>query len=245
MALQHGKTHALYLDGINLSGVANQGSVSADIDTAEVTTFADTAKTFLEGDYTHSFSGTTFYDNTDDGWDEQAWTAVTTQDDDHYIANVVGGATAGNVVYEQTVRWTNEAHNFDIGSAIIIPLAFQGTDRLGRGKVNYAGTVTATGNKTGQNYGATASTATKYVTYRLVSVTGSGSITMEIQESSDDGAGDAYATVSGSTSGAMTTVGTAVKKTITAATEAYLRLTTTAYSGFTSVTVLVTVTTAA
>lgn len=244
MALQHGKTHAVYLDGINLSGVANQSSLSVDVDTAEVTTFADTAKTFLEGDYTHTSSITTFYDNTDDGWDELAFAAVSTQGDDHYLADVVGGATAGNVVFERMVRWTSQPRTFEIGSAIVIPLSFQGTDRLGRGTVNYAGTVTATGNKTGVNYGATASTATKYVTYRVISVSGSGSVTLEIQESSDNGSGDAFAAISGSSSGALTAVGV-TRKTITAATEAYLRLSCSAYSGFTSVTVLVTVTTAA
>lgn len=245
MALQHGKTHAVYLDGLNLSALANQSSVSIDVDTAETTTFADTAKTFLEGDYGHTSSVTTFYDNTDDGWDELAFAAaVTTRDDDHYLADVVGGATAGNVCYERIVRWTSQPRTFEIGSAIMIPLSFQGTDRIGRGKVNYAGTVTATGQKTSQNYGATLSTATKYITYRVISVTGSGSVTLELEESSDNAAGDPFATVTGSSSGALTAVGV-TRKTITAATEAYLRLSCTAFSGFTSVTVLVTVTTAA
>ena len=245
MALQHGKTHAVYLDGLNLSALANQSSVSIDIDTADTTTFADTAKTFLEGDYGHTSNVTTFYDNTDDGWDELAFAAaVTTRDDDHYLADVVGGATAGNVCYERIVRWTSQPRTFEIGSAIMIPLSFQGTDRIGRGVVNYAGTVTATGQKTSQNYGATASTATKYITYRVISVSGSGSLTLEIQESSDNGSGDAFAAISGSSSGALTAVGV-TRKTITAATEAYLRLSCTAFSGFTSVTVLVTVTTAA
>lgn len=245
MALQHGKTHAIYLDGLNLSSLANSATIGIDVDTAEVTTFADTAKAFLEGDYGHTAGFTAFYDNTDDGYDELAFSKVTTQGDDHYLANVVGGATAGNVVYEQVVRWTGQPRNFDIGSAVVVNGDLQGTGRIGRGKVIAAAAVTATGNQTSVNYGATASTATKYVTYRLVSASGTGSITMEIQESSDDGSGDAFAAISGSTSGAMTTVGTAVPVTITAATEAYLRLTTSAFSGFTSATVLVTVTTAA
>lgn len=245
MALQHGKVHALYLDGLNLSGLANSATLGIDVDTAEVTTFADTAKAYLEGDYGHTASFTAFYDNTDDGYDEVAFSKVTTQGDDHYLANVIGGATAGNRVYEQVVRWTGQPRTFDIGSAIMLNGDFQGHNRVSRGEVNFAGAISATGNQTGRNYGATASTATKYVTYRLVSASGAGSITMEIQESSDNGSGDAYAAISGSTSGAMTTVGTAVQVTITAATEAYLRLTTSAFSGFTSATVLVTVTTAA
>lgn len=240
MALVHAKGATIYLDALDLSGLTNSASISAAVDTAEVTTFASLAKEFLEGDYTATASFSTFYDNTDDGWDEQAWSKVTTQDDTHYLC-VIPGSTAGTVCYELAGMWTGQPRAFDVGSAITIGGEMQGSGQLSRGGVNWTGAITATGAKTGVNHGATTSTQTIVVTYRILSVSGSGSIVFALEESSDNGSGDAYTAVAALASGTLSGVGVTVK-TATAATEAWKRINVTTFSGFTSVTALVTVT---
>lgn len=240
MALVHAKGATVYLDALDLSGLANSVTLSVNVDTAEVTTFADTAKTFLEGDYTATASLATFYDNTDDGWDELAFSKATTQDDTHYLLTIPG-STAGTVCYELAGIPTGQPRAFNVGSAITINLDLQGSGQLSRGGVNWTGAITGTGAKTGVNHGATTSAQTIVVTYRILSVSGSGSIVFALEESSDNGSGDAYGAVAALASGTLTGTGITVK-TATAATEAWKRINVTTFSGFTSVTALVTVT---
>lgn len=234
------------LDGFDMGSVASASSLSLATDTAETTTFADLAKTFLEGDTTFTGSFTAFMDTGTNNWDHVASSKVLTQDDDHYMcweAPTAGAAhTQGNLVYEGVVRWTGQPREFSVSDAVMVNGDYQGTGRLSRGVVDYTGTVTATGVKTGYNCGATSSGTTLVAVFRLLSVSGSGSVTLRINESSDNGAGDAYAAITGLTSGAMTAAGDKVRVTTTAATEAWKQIECTAYSGFTSVTVLVTVT---
>lgn len=248
MAKKHGKDAGLLLDGFDLGAVASASTLGISIETAEVTTFSSLAKEYLEGNagFTGSFSS--FMDTGTDRWNHVAFSKLTTQDDDHYAcweAPTSGAAhTAGNVVYEGIVRWTGQPREFSMTDAIMLNGDWQGTDALARGEVNYSGTVTATGVKTGRNMGATVANTKLVATFRLLAVSGSGSVTLRINESSDDGGGDAYAAITGLTSGAMTTVGTCVRATTVAATEAWKQVECTAYSGFTSVTVLVTLATA-
>lgn len=244
MAKVVGNKAGLVMDAFDLGSVAFSASVGVDVDTPEVTTFADLAKAYLEGDDASNWSLESYLDTGTDNWDDVAFSKVTTLDDSHYIMVEVpttGAAhTAGNVVYEGIVKWKAQPRSLSLGEAITIGGDLQGTGPLARGQCVWTGAITATGNKTGVNMGTTAATQTLVATYRILAVSGSGSITFEIQESSDDGSGDAYAAISGTSSGAMTTTGV-VQKTVTAATEAYKRLSISAYSGFTSVTALVTV----
>ena len=86
--------------------------------------------------------------------------------------------------------------------------------------------------------GASTAGQTFAVVYRILAVSGAGSITLRVQESANDGAPDAYADITGLTE-TFTAVG-AVRDTVTIATEAWKRLSVQAFSGFTSVTILVT-----
>jgi hypothetical protein len=63
------------------------------------------------------------------------------------------------------------------------------------------------------------------MTVQLVAFTGT-SVTVKLQSSSDDGAGDAFSDVSGATTGALTTVG-ASRVAVTGSLERYLRVVTT------------------
>ena len=97
-------------------------------------------------------------------------------------------------------------------------------------------TETGAGQSTGRNQGVTTSPEEYQVVFHLLAFTGTD-ITIKVQESQNDGGGDAYADISGLTSGALTGIGV-VRVSVTASTEAWKRLD---FSGtFSSATILVT-----
>lgn len=102
--------------------------------------------------------------------------------------------------------------------------------------LNMGSVITATGTHTGREVGAIAAGDTTIAVIRCTAIDGGGSGTVEIEQSSDDGGGDAYATISGMTQ-AVTATGVYVL-TSTAATEAWKRVNITAQAG-TSITITV------
>lgn len=149
------------------------------------------------------------------------------------------GSAAGDIGYEVVGPLTEQVHAWPAGDLLGLSGAVPDGKVTRQMALNVSTAITGTGAQTGQEVGATASGVTTAVTYRVLAVSGSGSVTFACQESSDDGGGDAYAAISGL--GATFTAVGVQRLTTTAATEAWKRLSTTAFSGFTSVTVLVTV----
>jgi len=98
-------------------------------------------------------------------------------------------------------------------------------------------TITATGAQTGQNVGAVAAGGTTVVVYRVHSIT--GTYASNIEESTDNGSGDAYANVAALASGNLTAAGV-TRKTTTGATEAWKRVNVTTAPTTASITVTVT-----
>lgn len=132
MALKHGKDFKVTVNSVNLSSYASSGSLSIDVDTAETTTAGDSAKTFLEGDYSHShsLSGPADFN--------------TGTSDATLFALIGGGATSWiwqpnsaavgvtNPTYTQSVILTNYTLNFDVGSAVNYSASGQGTSTVAR-----------------------------------------------------------------------------------------------------------------
>lgn len=246
MAKKHGACFRLYFDELNISGLANKFSRKIKVDTADVSNFGGGGhKEYLEGAYDWSGDFTGFFDNTDDGWDEVAFDRLA-NGTHHYAGQVLAAslaapAAAGDTCWEDVVQWTDQPREFDLGGAIALSGSLQGDGGTAQGAVNYAGSATATGSKPGVNHGATIATQTVVVTYRVLAVTGAGSLTINLEESSDDGGADAYAAIADLASGTLTGVGT-TRKTYTGVTEAWKRINVATFVGFTSVTLLVTIT---
>lgn len=132
MALKHGKAFSVTVNSVDMSNYASDGSMAISIDTAETTTAGDSAKTFLEGDYTatHSINGPADF-------------ATSTQDATMFA---LIGAGATNVVWKPqatTVSTTNPSYtqsaimtsyqlNFGVGDAVKYSAAWQGTSTVAR-----------------------------------------------------------------------------------------------------------------
>ena len=176
------------------------------------------------------------------GWDKKAFDALT--DGAHLFTRLPVGGAAGGVAYLTKEIAIGEPRAFDQAQVVMLDWSGQMTEAVARGQVLTPSTlVSATGPQTGRNVGTTASTQTLVAHVLLLAVTGPGSVTVAIQESSDNGAGDAYATVSGM-SAALTSAGQAARLTFTGATETWKRSNITALT-FTNATLLVAIGTAA
>jgi hypothetical protein len=148
------------------------------------------------------------------------------------------GSAAGSRGYEGTGVLKKHARMSEITDAAKLSFTATGSDQyfIGRAmKLNEATAVTGTGALTGQNHMQAASGDIVFLVSRVIAVSGSGSITVALQESSDDGGGDAYATHTAGT--AQTAVGAVVTAAAAGGTlGAWWRCNVTAFSGFSSVT---------
>lgn len=239
MAKIPAKTARLWIDEHALTTYLSAADLKFDQETIKVDTLASDGPERLVGnyDFTTSFQG--FLDAADDAFDEIAYTNLQT-DEEHHAFLALTGSTEGSIGYEGPVRLKSQPRSAAIGQAVLLNLELEGAGPVARATILRSAALTGTGAGTGQNLGATLSGELLVVTYRILAVSGSGSIVLQTHESSDDGGGDAYASIAALASGTLTGVGV-TRVTTTGATEAWKRVSCTTFSGFTSVTALVTI----
>ena len=226
----------VYFDEFDLSGAINATDLSFDQERIPVACFSDVGPRRLVGNYDYKAALNGFFDADSSGLDPRAYIDLNT-DEDHYLTQLFGANAIGSKGYDTICRLMEQPRSGGVGGAVLLNLSTEGSGGAVRCTVLCNTAITATGNQSGQNMGATTAGQTFQVIARLLSASGSGSISFAVQESSDGGA-DVYATISGLTG---TFNGTGVNRlTTTAATEAWKRVTVTAFTGFTSVTLLVT-----
>jgi len=225
----------VYLDEYALSGFISEISMNVEQETPDVTCLSDSGPRRIPANYTHSHSFTGFFDGDDDSVDEIIHNLIA-DSSDHYLLQLFGANAAGSVAYESIVRLAGKPIVGRGGEAIGLNGDFEGSGHLSRGLVMLNKTVTGTEDGTGYNQGATSAGTVYQAVFRVISGTFS-SITLKIQESSDDGSSDAYADISGM-SATLTAAGVS-RVTTTAATEAWKRATVSAFTG-TDAVVLVT-----
>jgi hypothetical protein len=224
----------IYLDPYDLSGYLNAVNTEVMQQLIGVGTFSDTGPRRIPGNYDHKAGINGFYDPLDDQIDEilEAVRGV----DTHYLLVLYGNNAENAVAYESIVDLSDKPLSGQVGGAVLLNAAFEGSNSLTRGTLLRSATITGNGNGTGRNLGATISGQEFGVVYRVLSGTFT-SFDLKTQESSDDGGGDAYADVAGLTQ-SFSAAGVARKST-TAVTEAWKRTTVANWIG-TSALVLVT-----
>lgn len=223
----------LYVDEFNLSGEINAYTLNFKQETIPVTTISDDGPRRVVGNYDHDFDTTGLFDGTDDAYDERVFVDLKT-DEDHYLSTHFGTAE-GSPAYLDVLRMIEQPRSGASGGAVMLNVKGEGSGSRLRGMLLRSATVSSGGNGTGRNMGATTTPTPFAVHFHLIAFNGTN-ITIKLQESSDDGSGDAYADIAGLTSGALTAVGV-VRVSTTASTEAWKRV---VISGtFTSATVVV------
>ena len=240
MARVHGQSARIYLDEYNLSGRTNKVELIMDQDMPEVTCFEDTGKAFVVGrpGWTANYEGFADYTAAEiDAIIEAAKTGT------HNVGIYMAGSGAAG--YEGVGILKMQSRESENSDAAKMKWSITGAEGafLGRGVLISNGlAVTGTGAQTGVSFGGTVAVGkTVRLTSRVIAVSGAGSLTVALQESSDNGGGDPYATIIAGT--AQTAVGAVVSTTVAGGTlGAWFRTNVTAFSGFTSVTLRTSVT---
>ena len=227
MAKQSGLGDALYLDGVDLSGdvgsVARLANPSALLD---VTALDKSAMERIYGHYDGEISFNTWFNDIVGGSfqilkDKNAGADVIAT---YFHGATIGNMAAGLVAKQVNFDWTR-AQDGSLEATIQLLGNGYGLDyglQLTAGKR----TDTAATNGASLNFGA--ATALGLAAYLEVFSLGSGTPTIKIQESSNDGGGDPFADVVGGTFGAITApMGQRIVTSLTLPVEQYLRVVTT------------------
>jgi hypothetical protein len=224
------KSGRVWLDEFDFSGFLTSLDMNLNQATPEVTCLSDTGPRRVVDNYDHSHSHSGFFDGADNSFDEQIFAML--DDSDHYLAQCFAGETEGNPCYEAIVKLSSQPRQAQSGQAIALNIESQGSGGLARGHILRKNTaLTGNGNGTGYNTGATTLNQVYAVTIRCFSFTGT-TFNVKIQQSTDDGAGDAYADIA--TLAQDVTAAGVWRLTTTAATEAWKRVVISSWNGTTA-----------
>lgn len=233
----------ILFDQYDVSGFLNSSSLDITQEVAGVDTLGVAGPRRLTGNYDHKSSMGVLFDAeagtlgaiSIDEYIDSLITEATPAD--HYLTQLFGANAAGSVSYDQIVRLAEKPHKHAVGAAALIDISVEGSGGLCRGLVICNATIGGDGNQTGRNIGASTSGQTFQTVIRVLSGTFT-SFDVNVQESSDDAAGDPYATVAALSQTGINAVGV-WRKTTTSATEAWKRVSVANWIG-TSAVVIVT-----
>jgi len=225
MAKQPARWMRIWLDEFALSSELASAALQLQQALAQVDTFGDAGPRRVVDNYDFTLPFLGFLEPTDEGYDEQIH-ALLESASDHYVTLGIGEGQApdetGGVAYDALARLSAQPRSAQTGGAILLNFDLAGSGGLSRGRFLASKTSTGAENLGGVNMGATAAGAVFRAIFRLIAFSGTN-ITLTVEESQNDGAGDAYAAISGVNSGALTAPGVVAAQ-ATAATEAWKRL---------------------
>ena len=228
----------LAVDQLNMSCFANQVDVMADADELDVTTFCG-------GGYRQRITGLAMFNLTAAGFQDyvspapgsvlDASTDLVSPGVSRTFTVSPQGDTVGNVAYFGTTKATSFTElSGAVGEVAAFSLDLAGVSRLSRGQMLHPVTAeTATGSGTASAFTTPTASQSLLASFHVHSVTGTGSIVMNVQ--TDDNSGFTSATTRIASS-SFTAVGAEVKSLAGAlAGETHIRVIWT-ITGFTSVT---------
>ena len=191
MARVHAKSAALLVDEFDFSGVSNSMTLNFAEAPAEVTAFADTDQTFLQGKLGFTFDVNGLWSTASPNYDGEMFTDLTATA--RRVGIYPGGLTAGNVGYEGPTLISASPRVSTVGDSIACNVTWQGASAPTRSRLLSAATITCNGstvvvNGTGYELGTIAATNTIIGIWRMVELGGSGTNTLacEIQSETND-----------------------------------------------------------
>ena len=210
----------IWFDEFDFSGELNSSEQEVLPEIIKTNTFSDTGPRAIEGNYDHRHTDIGFFDASTDFMDEELFASLN-EGADHFLTKLWGDNAEGSPAYDFVVRVNSQPLSGKIGDAVLRQFSCMGSAGCARGVILANVTTTGAENRTCRNMGATAAGKLFAVIFRVFTFDGTD-ITLKIQESTDDAAADAYADITGLTSGALTAKGV-VRATTVAATEAWKR----------------------
>jgi len=185
------KSAGLLVDEFDFSGVSNSMDLAFSEAPADVTAFADTDMTYIQGKPTFTFNVNGLWSTASPNYDGEMFTDLTATN--RRVGIYPGGLDEGNFGYEGATNISASPRVSTIGDAIACNVTWQGASAPFRSRIIEANTITCNGstvvaNGTGYNFGTFATTTTIFGVWRMVEMGGSGSntIALEIQSENND-----------------------------------------------------------
>ncbi len=215
MAFQHGKSTKLLVNGTDLSAYFNDLQMSGKVDTAETTTFAKSAKTYIVGVQDGSLSAKGYWDG-GAGAIDQVMAALVGTGDNVLAYSPSGSFVAGTRIFGGQGIETEYTTDVPVSGVVSITATFQADGGMKSGvslqDVSTAVVTIASFNSTGVldlGWGAGKTSANGLIVLtQLTAISGTGTPAIQVTavQSSDDNS--TWASVPGTTSfAAMTAVG--------------------------------------
>lgn len=227
MAKIAAKGTRVWLDEFALGGGVFGFSQDVSQETPEVEAFTDTGPRRVQADYDWRAALQGFFDG-DSGEIDEDINSILQDGNTHYLAIFPNSGDEGTIGRDGAFALGDRSHAGRLAAAVGLEFEGNGNGRLARATILRNASISGTGAGTGRNLGTTDAGDLFVVTARVISGTFSD-LQFDIQESSDDGAGDAYADVSG-LDFTFSAVGV-TQKSVTAATEAWKRINVDAFTG--------------
>lgn len=185
----HAKSVAHYVDEFDFSGVSNSVEGAIDNNLGEVTAFADTDATFVEGKASFTFNINALLDAVAGGYDAEMFTDLTSEA--RRVGVIPGGAMNGNYGYEADTNISEQARSGEIAGAIALNVTWRGDTPLVRVVLLDVDTaVAASGNGTPYQRGAAGAGDTIVGVLRLLAAPGgAGNNTLDVIVQSDSAEG--------------------------------------------------------
>ena len=191
MARISAKAAGLLVDEFDFSGVSNSMTLNFSEAPGDVTAFADTDMTYIQGKPTYTIDVNGLWSTASPNYDGEMFTDLTATA--RRVGVYPGGLDEGTVGYEGATIISASPRVSTIGDAIACNVTWQGASAPFRSRIIEANTITCNGstviaNGTGYNLGAIAATNTIIGVWRMVEMGGSGTntIALEIQSETND-----------------------------------------------------------
>ena len=183
MARISAKSAALLVDEFDFSGISNSMDLAFSEDPADVTAFADSDATFIQGKPTFTFTVNGLWSTSSPDYDGEMFTDLTASS--RRVGIYPGGLTDGNVGYEGATMITASPRIATIGDAVACNVTWQGESAPFRSTLLRYATASSSANGTQYTLGTIANTNTIIGVLRLIEIGGSGNNTCDVKIQSD------------------------------------------------------------
>ena len=183
MARISAKSAALLVDEFDFSGISNSMTLNFTEAPAEVTAFADTDLTYIQGKPGFNFDVNGLWSTSSPDYDGEMFTDLTSQN--RRVGVYPGGLADGNVGYEGATMITASPRVSTSGEAIACNVTWQGQSAPTRTTLLRYATDSSTANGTQYTLGTIANTNTIFGILRLIEIGGSGNNTLDVKIQSD------------------------------------------------------------
>ena len=183
MARISAKSAGLLVDEFDFSGVSNSMDLSFAESPADVTAFADTDMTYIQGKPTFTFNVNGLWSTASPNYDGEMFTDLTATN--RRVGIYPGGLSDGTFGYEGATNISASPRVSTIGDAIACNVTWQGASAPFRSTILRYATDSSSANGTQYTLGTIANTNTIIGVLRLLEIGGSGNNTLDVKIQSD------------------------------------------------------------